>query len=262
MMNKKKALVTGGTKKDVDAMAVLVLNIKETNADFIDEIVIFHDGIPQKTQKKINEIFPTKFVRYKCPISKFELYQNKSVRYFSPMIFCKYELLTLLNDYERVIWTDYDVVFLKSVNELQDISTDAGFIVNHDTKLKEMFFKEKLNLVDSNVILEGACICTPLVVLRDTIKNADELRNWCYKMTKKYIKAIYLPEQCIYTMLFQAFPISYMELDMDTYCLHPREKKDWTKIIHAYGQPKFWSGLENEVWNKYYSKWLEIKCSK
>jgi hypothetical protein len=30
------------------------------------------------------------------------------------------------------------------------------------------------------------------------------------------------------------------------------------KIIHAFGQPKFWNGIFNEQWNNNYKLWLKV----
>jgi len=45
---------------------------------------------------------------------------------------------------------------------------------------------------------------------------------------------------------------------------HPNDKElaDNAKIIHAYGQPKFWNGLSNEQWNKNYQMWIAMGGNK
>ena len=63
----KTAIVTGGTHKDVSAMGALALNIREITPELADELIIFHDGISEKEQQIIKQIFPAKFVRYKYP---------------------------------------------------------------------------------------------------------------------------------------------------------------------------------------------------
>ena len=64
---KKNALVTGGTKYDVAAFAVLLLSFLDKNPGLIDEFVVFHDGISKKDQQLLNRILPSRFVRYSFP---------------------------------------------------------------------------------------------------------------------------------------------------------------------------------------------------
>jgi hypothetical protein len=60
-------------------------------------------------------------------------------------------------------------------------------------------------------------------------------------------------------MLVQKFNLQYDELDMEMYCYHPKDATEKTKILHAYGQPKFWNGLDNEQWNRYYEEWKKMQ---
>ena len=136
---KKNALVTGGTKYDVAAFAVLLLSFLDKNPGLIDEFVVFHDGISKKDQQLLNRILPSRFVRYSFPggISGFpEIIKS----YFTTMVFCKYECFRLLRDYRNVIWSDYDVVVAGDLSPLLD-ENSSGFRVmpDHKLQLKDMF---------------------------------------------------------------------------------------------------------------------------
>lgn len=254
----KTAVVTGGTKKDVDAMAVLALNIKDASPDLADELVIFHDGIDSKKQNLINNIMPTTFIKYHCPINRIKLMTNEVIRYFSPMIFCKYECIKLLDKFETVIWTDYDVLIRQNISELKNCKGNIGIILEKEIPFRKMFNDkiEKMDMDEYNLL--GDCVTTPLFVLHSSLENYEKYYKWCYEMTNKYIKSLYLPEQCIYTMLIQKFKLSFTELEKEVYCYHPKDATERTKILHAYGQPKFWNGLNNEKWNMYYDEWMNI----
>ena len=96
-------------------MAVLLLNLKETQS-WIDHVIIYHDGISMKDQKLMNSIMPVKFIKYRFPGNRKTL--NEIVRYvYREMVFCKYECFKLLERFEHVVWSDYDVVFLQDVPE-------------------------------------------------------------------------------------------------------------------------------------------------
>lgn len=251
----KTALVIGGTKKDIDAMGTLAVNIKDVCPGIADEIVVFHDGIRKKEQEKFNSIFPARFIRYKCPVNFIRLMLNETIRYFSPMVFCKFECFRLLEEYDTVIWTDYDILIKENIEELLTREGNFLTLVNEDVPLKNMFYRtiDKINM--GHINMNGECVCAPLFVLRREVGDYKKYYEWCYVMTRKYLRHLYLPEQCIITMLTQEFDIPYTVLEEAIYCMHPREELPETKILHAYGQPKFWSGLENKNWNKYNRIW-------
>lgn len=254
----KTAIVTGGTKKDVDAMAVLALNLQKVSPGLADELIIFHDGISKKKQQLIQKIMPTRFIRYKCPINWFRLMSNRTIRYFSPMVFCKYECLRLLEEFDTVIWTDYDILIKENIDELKDKEGGLVVIVNAEVPLKDMFYPSIEKADTSTFDLQGESICMPLFVLHRNIGDYMFYYNWCYDMTRKYLKHLYLPEQCILTMMTQIYNIPFQQIPKPIYCMHPREEVDETKILHAYGQPKFWDGLYNEEWDNYYKQWKKM----
>ena len=253
-----RAIVTGGTKNDADAMAVLAMNLKDTNPGIADCMIIFHDGISLDKQQKMKKIMPIRFIRYKYPVPIYKWIFNRYIRYFSPMIFCKYETFALLDEYDEVMWTDYDVVIKDSICELWYCEKNYSTIVNHEETLGKNFNDKAGKIKDFKYDMNLPGITTPLFVLKRGIGDPKKLTEWCYDMTRKYIKYLYLPEQCIFTMLASEFKLDYEELDLDTYCLHPKYAKPCTKILHAYGQPKFWNGLTNDTWNRYYEEYKNL----
>lgn len=253
------AIVTGGTKRDVDAMAVLAINIQEMTPRVADELIVFHDGISLIDQKAITSIMKTRFIRYKCPINWIRLISNKTIRYFSPMVFCKYECFNLLEEYDIVIWTDYDILIREDISELRALKDNMAFVINEDTSLKQMFYPSisKKDMQEYN--LEAHSITMPLFVLKRELDNFKLLYDWCYRKTCELLPYLYLPEQCIVSLMMQEFNLQYEELSSQIYCMHPKDALACTKILHAYGQPKFWSGLHNEMWELYHNKWLNIR---
>lgn len=262
---KKSVLVTGGTAKDAPAMASLLLNIKTTNEGLTDDIIIFHDGITSKDQKTMNKILPVEFYQYCYPGSTGN-FDDVITEYFSTMIFCKYECFKLLNKYSTVIWTDYDVVIQNKLDELL-LPAPSGFRMMPDVlnTVGSMFFKNIENrneIKNYNMNIPG--ICTPLFVLYENMNNYNEYYEYCLKKTQEYAEYLYLPEQCVINMLLQDYDINITHIDFYKYCAHPKIDNITaeTKIIHAYGQPKFWNGLTNAMWEENYKAWVKMGGSK
>lgn len=251
----KRVIVTGGTKSDVAAIAVFAINIKETNADLFDKIIIFHDGIKKKDRERIQSIFNTEFIRYRYP--------NKSrndvvMSYFSTMVFCKYECLNLLDKYDVVVWSDYDVTIEGSLKEICIFSNTFLNVIEDPASIREMLYKEinEKNYLKYDLSRKG--ICMALFALSNKLLNYDEIYQWCYKKTLEYDKDIWLPEQCVFSLALQAFNINYACIEGAKYSCHPRNAVGDEVILHVAGQPKFWNGIYSEHWSRMYKEWLDM----
>ncbi|MBO4727722.1 MAG: hypothetical protein J5631_04810 [Spirochaetaceae bacterium] len=266
---KKTAIVTGGTSKQYPAMAVLALNIADKCPDIADELVIFYDDIPLSQQKLINSIFPTRFIKYESPFQHTDNFSDEILHYFSPFVFCKYECFRLLEEYQTVIWSDYDFVITKDISDIRIKNKfDAKFIsdVMLGAKFNNKMYFEPNCLEDIHSFdLLGPAISCCFFVLFDTFKNYKEIYEECIKLTERYAPALYLPEEAVISVIFQQKKVQYEKLDYNKYSTLPKDiekNAGITSIIHAVGQPKFWNGLYNEQWENYYSEWLKMGGAK
>ena len=256
----KTVIVTGGTKDEVVGMGTLAINLREKMTGLVDEMIIFHDGISVKDQKIICSVFPTKFCSYSFKLSRADKRKNSYIRYFSPMVFCKYECFRLLEEYDRVIWTDYDVVILKDLSEL--FKENIGLQITQERVPLKTRFADMGKSIEDEYDLEINGVSTPLFVLTREIGDYKKYYQWCVDNTRRYASNIMMPEQCIISMLLQKFDIEYKILNDGKYAVHPRDYNEDASIVHAYGRPKFWEGLYFEAWQKYYCTWIDLGGSK
>ncbi len=255
----KTAIVTGGQKKDVAPMAVLALNIKEICPKLADKLVILHDGISKKDQDLIQGVYPTEFRRFYLDISRRAYRNNPSLRYFSYMVFCKFECFNLLNDYDIVIWTDYDVVINRDLEELKDVTREGlQLIMSEGTlgyKFKENMPKEFLEKYD---MVSNAGVSTPLLVMTKAIGDYNEYYKWCMNTAGKYAEYLNMPEESIFSLLVQEYGIKVYPLPKPEYALQYSDDADDAAIHHAIGQPKYWNGLHHRLWAERYDKWVAM----
>lgn len=251
----RRALVTGGTKDDVAPIAVFIKNIKETNSHLFDEIVVYHDGIKTKDQELIKSIYNTRFIEYTYkPKSK----NDEVISYFSRMVYCKYECFALLDDYDEVVWSDYDVVVQGRLDEFCSIKDDEFNILTCGDVLRNFMYKDIINKEILEYDLDLAGVSTPLFALSSKLKDYDKIYRWCYEKTTAWGDDFYLPEQCIFSMAVQEFGIKTKRFEFDDYACFPTKSKGGEKIIHAAGPVKFWNGMNNDTWNRLYNEWLKI----
>lgn len=251
----RRALVTGGTYDDVAPIATFIINVAETNSHLFDEIVVYHNGIKKRDQDLINKIFKTRFIEYSYnPKNK----NDEIITYFSSMVFCKYECFKLLDDYDEVVWSDYDVVVKDKLDEFCKIDGAKFNVLTCGDKLRTMFYKDiDMKEYDKyNMDVDG--VGTPLFALSNKLKDYEKIYKWCYDKTDKWCDALYLPEQCIFSLAVQEFEMELERYPFEKYACYPTKAVGGEVIIHAAGQPKFWNGLEDDTWNSLYKRWLAM----
>lgn len=250
-----RVIVTGGTKSDVAAMAVFAINIKETNADLFDKLIIYHNGIKKRDRERIQSIFNTEFIRYKYPRKS----RNDTVMsYFSTMVFCKYECLSLLNKYDVVVWSDYDVTIEGSLREIATFSNSCLNVIEDERSIRRMCYKKINEKNFENYDLNHKGILMSLFAISNRLSNYNQIYRWCYQKTAEFDGDIWLPEQCVFSLALQTFDIEYTCIEEKRYACHPEDAVGGEIVLHAMGQPKFWNGMDSEHWNRMYQKWLEM----
>jgi hypothetical protein len=101
-------------------------------------------------------------------------------------------------------------------------------------------------------------------VFSDNLPRYQEMYTFCYSELDKYSHVTFMPEQAVFDFMVQAFDLSPEPLDPKIYTPHPTdtEHAPAAKIIHSYGQPKFWNGQHNAHWDTNYRAWLDMGGSK
>jgi len=254
-MKKNRAVVFGLSANQVFAVACVMMDIKKLSPDLADEIVIIHDGINEQDKNILQNILPTKFIDYDFPLKKKEVLDAKAIKYFTKMVFTKFECLRLLNDYRNVMWLDYDIVVQEDIGHLFLPSENGIKMMLGGIPVRGQLHEEVL---EYDMDKEG--IVGSLFVFQDNLKNYLDLYKYCYMALEKYVNVLHLGEQAIFDFMLQEFKLQPIFLDGEIYTPHPTnmELAKKAKIIHAYGQPKFWNGLEHSGWNENYKKWLEL----
>ena len=181
------------------------------------------------------------------------------------MIFSKYECFKLLERFDSVVWSDYDVVFLKDVSEIVTNNT-IGFSslmydMNHPIGTLRRQLRQGMDtIVGRDYDLDTASIATGLFVLNRSLNNYNAMYQSCIELTEQYGKYLALPEQAIFDMLVQKYGITIQPIPW-SYAVHPVNDVDKfpdAKILHAYAQPKFWNGLYNSTWQELYGQWIAM----
>lgn len=251
---KKKALVTGGSSNQSFAIGTFLVNINNVCPDIADEFVIFHDGkMPGRDMQLMSRILPTRFIEYRLPEAVTAVLKD-GAGHFTPMVFCKYECLNLLTDYRTVVWSDYDTIVLDDISEIFNPTSPLKMLLMENGSAKS--FLHPIEEYD----MDTWGMCGSLFVLQDNLENYMDMYNFCYEKLCIYCQNLYLGEQAIFDIMLQEFSLKPERLSHSTYTPHPRDHTQYphAKILHAYGGSKFWNGLQNTLWQKYYGQWRSM----
>ena len=237
------------------ALASVLMDLKEYNRDLANDIIVFHDGIKPRDMQLLDSILPVKFTDYNFPIKDLSKFRKETLSAFSTMVFAKFECFRLLNYYQHVMYLDYDQVIRADLSDLlAPCESGIRLIPSTTSVLEGLFFP-----VDS-YDMSRKSICSSIIVLHDNLKGYEELYHWCYRKTYEYAGYLHFPEQAIIDFMLQSFNIIPCPISSETYCCHPRDINAFedAKVIHAYGQPKFWNGISIASWNSNYLKWIRM----
>lgn len=256
---KNTAVVFGLTANHTFAVASVMMDLKKYSPDLADEIVIFHNGIKESDQMLLQRIIPTRFIKYNFPITDTSIFNQNTLRYFSKMVFSKYECLRLLEEYKNVIWLDYDIVIIKDISELITPSASGIKMMLSPGRCVSEQLHEPIDDYDMHAVP----ICGSTFVFQDNLKDYLKLYNFCIESLRKYAKYLSLGEQAIFDFMIQEYDLNLEHISHTQYSPHPTDElSPNTKILHAFGQPKFWNGINNIQWNENYKNWLNMGGSK
>ena len=251
---KKNAVVFTVSSDLIFAVANLMLDIKKISPQLADEVVIFHNGISREDLALLNTILPTKAIKYNIPVSDLSKFNQATLSYFTEMAYAKYECLRLLDEYSNVTYLDPDMVIVKDISCLI-AKCESGIKMMPSGQPVRAQLHADVDEYDMEV--EGICGC--VFVFQD---HADymKLYKFCISELNKYASKLKLAEQAIFDFMIQEFNIEISPLDNHLYSPHPNDKMylEDAKILHAFGQPKFWNGIENKQWEENYKIWIEM----
>lgn len=256
-------LVSGGSSNDTAPIAVLLMNIMD-NQTWFDHVIIYHDGISTRDRKLMQKIAPVEFIRYSFPGKKSNF--NEIVKYsFREMVFAKYECFRLLEKFDRVVWSDYDVVYLQDVPEIANDNPHGykSLIYRPDTPtclVRDQFRRDSWPDLEKLFDLDKLSIATGFFALSRDLPHWETYYDDCIALTEKYGYCLVLPDQGVLDMVVQKHHFEPDAIPW-TYAAHPitdAHLLDEAKVLHSYSRQKFWSGVENAAWNERYQKWLAM----
>ncbi|MBQ3280059.1 glycosyltransferase [Candidatus Saccharibacteria bacterium] len=252
---KNVALVFGITKDYTFALANTLIGLKKHNKKFWDDIIVYHDGVPEYEKEAINKIVKVKFVdlsesEHFQKISKFN---TETIKKYSVATFYRYECFNLLNKYCKVIWNDVDILIQGDISGLLEYGEHSG--IAFSMALPTFSMGSSLKRFVGEFRMFKPLWNVGVMILSDKLDKYQEIYEWCIKATMEYEDILLWPDLAVLNMALQEFDLEPENIDLEKYVCLPLDKKAKDAlIVHAYGDRKFWNNFE---YIRAYPEWIE-----
>lgn len=211
---------------------------------------------------------PCRFIKYSPPLPD-RLFDLPRFKRFSKLMFVRYEMFSLLDEYETITWMDTDILIQNNIAGMLDLARITGYsMVREDPKNKTSKNTDHMRVCfiklpeGKEYNLQSYLFHSGLIVVSDKLEERKELTKYCYDKTAEWAEILKLPDQGVLNAMIQDFDISVSPIRGSDYCYYPYYGRDCSNaaIIHAWGSNKFWNDWYLHelypAWQEYHNKWV------
>lgn len=249
--------------------------LENANKDFDYKLFVLHNDITEENQcllKKTVKMFPNADLTFVDMNNKFDdLYsKTKSHAHFSKEMYYKFLAPSIFKEFDKILITDVDVVFLSDISTLYndfDVREDYYFsgVAHCSTEFKQKAYKEMTQEEIQKLLVKAGLLVYNLKKMRQ-----DNCEEKFIDFALKNAKRIKLPEQD--TINIVCYPkIKKMPANAILCCcdyLENMKEEDLNNIIqyHYAKKAKPWNAkvARADLWFKYllktpmFEKYMEI----
>lgn len=216
------------------------------------DVYIFHYHWDEKTKNIFSRSFPVRLVAYDLPAF---IPRTEFVNKFTPALFARFEIFKLLQEYEKVLCLDADILVQKELEQVFDFSHDLAMTMDDCPTVGHNF-----TALVPGYDLSLPCFNGGFIALKRAQfpANPSQVYEWLYQMLAQHADIIYLGDQGITNLMLQHFRLtpdilpSLYNLPASAPC--KQLKKAY--IVHSTGHRKFWCYYYFPQWYRQYECWI------
>lgn len=270
-------ILLAATRDSAFSIGTLLLNIQAVMQDKVDMFYIVHDGFLESDKEIMTKIVRgggVKFVDFSledfvaniCKYNANAKIDNNSVilKRYTHMSYARFEALRFLEECEVIAYLDFDMLLLKSIEELkQSEEFDIGLFRGSATLSFGLGRLCPHNLRDVKNYSSGI-----IVFYNEKLKGIkDYVYRFIAREFQDYFKEVKLGDQALLNLYLIEKNLRVKELSDDYYGNISWKKSSNASIIHAWGEKnRFWNNklcaLAWQQWWVYYNQWLSLGGSK
>ena len=271
-MRKSSRAVVFGITKDLDfALGAMIVGFLKHNQNYDGHFVVFHDGISQEQQDVFRAVcsaisfrrFEEEAVRKRLAKVMEHQSASKIIDRYSHLYFAKFEIFDLLDEFERVIWMDVDMLVRGPLHDLWDFDDFCWREIGVDALSKQ---KKAFNCFSSEIgdvpfrSGNGGLIG----VSGSARGKGPVVTQLAFEFFAEYVERSGL----VHGDEFAPFLIAARNkcnvraLPLDFNCPSATTGAQNAKIVHAIGNDKFWNNhalkLAYPDWWMWYDEWVRL----
>lgn len=257
-MKKNLAVLFGVTADYSFALGNVLYGLRQYSPELADDIIVYHDGLSEEEQARLNAILPCRFVVYEPPV-------ELPGHHLSKLTFSRVEGFSLLREYRQVLWLDVDLLIRGDLSDILKYG-GSGIACCYEPRPLGLLFPDLSQPPDD----VGRCDLTKpyfnsgVMLLSDALERPEDIREWLYSLVRDYPKiclksadqgAINLAAQ-VFGVPVTALPERFNQMICNDW--HPAYQfnRD-ARIVHAITENKFWNYWFFREWEQRYCQWVD-----
>ena len=241
------AIVMGFTRNWTGPAAVVLQALDDIETQPFDTILLVQD-LPQSQRELLNSIRPCQFIEYQPHLKD----PSRFAR-VSSMAFSRYECWSMLAKYERVLWIDSDTLPVGEVLSCFDLVKDTGLgLIPHTGTPIRVSFANDIPGFD----MDRECFNSGYIALTRAVGEYRAMRDWLHDATERWSSDVN-SDQAVINLMFQAMKMPPTVLPGKYNC-SPDQPVEDVRVLHPWGNHKFWDGISDPRWDAYHQRWIEM----
>jgi len=245
-----------GTSNLAFAMANVLIGLDKYSKNFASEVIIFHKGMNDQDMNCLEKLAPCRFIEYAGHDDINNLPTTDNIQKYSIMSFAIYEIFSLLEEFENVLYLDADLLLQKDISGVLDyapVAMGSGRLTINEACGKEV-------IPDAPTLIAKS---SGVVIVNDKIPNYKTLTEECYKKTGELWDTLVFPDQAILNLVLHLNKVTINDLPLTYNTGKIHKNLHSAAIVHTQGgKSKFWNnGVSNIMfpeWNRNNEYWIEL----
>lgn len=259
-MKQEKAIVFIVDRKYRFALASTIINLQKTNKNNYDAIVVYYDGFTANDIALFSNLEPKiRFIEYNyqmwekdhTPV-KSDLAKSFLARY-SHLAWSKYKIIELLQDYQKILFLDLDILIKDDISDIFNIDGVAwrngdSFHKKFNIKNRNVDFPELTNIPNDFPSPNGG-----LLYLTDCIdcqSNLQDAKDFLIRFIDHFKAGL---DELVLAWIVYKNKLPLTRLNPQHYNAFPQMYRHDTKVIHFMGKEKPWN---SEIMQTIFPEWL------
>ena len=241
------AIVMGFTRGWTGPAAVVLQALNEVEPEPFDAVLMVQD-LPQEQRDLLNNIRPCTFIDYEPELADPDRFAR-----VSSMAFSRYECWAMLAKYKRVLWIDSDTLPVGEVLSCFDLVADTGLgLIPHTGTPISVSFAKDVPGYD----MQRECFNSGYIAMTRAIGDYQAHRDWLHDATARWSNHVN-SDQAVINLMFQAMDTPPTVLPGKYNCSPEKPVQD-VRVLHPWGNQKFWYGISDPRWDDYHRRWIAM----